>query len=120
MVIKRSLVKRNLTAEVPPSEELAQIRGALRERIELTGLRSTARELQMSPTGLRGFVEGAAPYVKTMRRARAWMAERAREAGQPDAADDAAIAVLLSPLPSDRREAGRARLQALVAELRWG
>ena len=54
--------------------KLDVIRAALHQRIEETGLRATAREVGMSPTGLRQMVEGATPYKKTLDRITTWYA----------------------------------------------
>ncbi len=101
-------------------DELNVLRNALRQRVELTSLRATARELGMSPTGLHGFIEGTEPYVKTLRRARVWLAERVQGEGDQDLADARAIEILVSPLAPDRRDYGREWLAQAVARLREG
>jgi hypothetical protein len=54
----------------PPS--FPEIRAALAEAIERTSLRAVARNLDMSPSGLRKFLDGTEPYTPTMRRVREW------------------------------------------------
>ncbi|HSU17397.1 hypothetical protein [Longimicrobium sp.] len=41
-------------------------------RVESTSLRGVAREIGMSPTGLKKFLMGTAPYSPTVRRLRKW------------------------------------------------
>jgi hypothetical protein len=48
------------------------LRGILIERVEVTSLRRVARELGMSPTGLKKFLLGTSPYSPTLRRLRHW------------------------------------------------
>lgn len=104
--------------EVPLDVET--VRSALRQRIEVTSLRTAAREVGMSPTGLRGFVDGSDPYVKTVRRARAWFARLQFHGGRGDLADAHAIEVLVAPLSEEHREAAREWLRSAVHRLRRG
>ena len=94
------------------------LREALRQHILRTSLRTAAREVGMSPTGLRGFVDGASPYVKTLRRTQAWYAHREMYEGDPDVAEAHAIEVLVASVPEARRGLARAQLAAMIAELR--
>lgn len=48
------------------------LREAARLYVDATSLRHAAREIGMSPTGLRGFIDGADPYVKTTRKLTEW------------------------------------------------
>ena len=79
------------------------IGGVLAQEIAQRGL---AREIGMSPTGLRDFLEGADPYLKTERKLRAWFTRRKRrgapETVTPEVAQ-AALAVLLEHLPERTR-----------------
>jgi len=102
------------------AEELSAVRDALRESVAVTSLRSTARELKMSPTGLQGFIDGATPYVKTSRRARAWYAAWSFRRGATDEADEAAIGVLVSTIGEERRGTATEELRQTVARLRGG
>ncbi|HEX5724859.1 MAG TPA: hypothetical protein VFX98_05305 [Longimicrobiaceae bacterium] len=54
--------------------DLDRIRDLVAERIDYTSLRSVAREIGMSPMGVSGFVAGASPYRKTLRRLLTWHA----------------------------------------------
>jgi hypothetical protein len=56
------------------AREIESIRSALREYLEFASLRQVSREVGMSPTGLSNFVNGADPYVRTVRKLREWMA----------------------------------------------
>jgi hypothetical protein len=57
------------------AREIESIRSALREYLDFTSLRQVSREVGMSPTGLSNFINGAEPYVPTIRKLRAWKAE---------------------------------------------
>jgi hypothetical protein len=68
------------------------LREAARTFVDATSLRQAARDIGMSPTGLRGFLDGSAPYVKTERKLRAWYlreAQRDVQAVSPEAANNA-------------------------------
>jgi hypothetical protein len=54
------------------------LREAARSYTDATSLRQAARDIGMSPTGLRGFLEGGAPYAKTERKVRAWYLREAQ------------------------------------------
>jgi hypothetical protein len=80
------------------------IREVASARVEATSLRRVAREIGMSPTGLRKFLDGTDPYAPTLHRLRVWFvrfaATPAAEVQREEAT--AALAVLthdLSPTP---------------------
>jgi hypothetical protein len=56
------------------AREIESIRAALRDYLDFTSLRQASREVGMSATGLSNFVNGADPYVPTIRKLRAWHA----------------------------------------------
>jgi len=64
--------------------EIEGYRAALREYMDFNSLRQAAREVGLSPTGLSNFINGAEPYVRTIRKLRAWMASRARRRDEDD------------------------------------
>jgi hypothetical protein len=77
-------------------------------RVENTSLRGVAREIGMSPTGLKKFLLGTAPYSPTLRRLRKWYLQHAAlptgEVSYHDAS--AALVVITHDLqPEPRREA---------------
>lgn len=80
---------------MPPRKDTASVetlREAARTFVDATSLRQAARDIGMSPTGLRGFLDGADPYVKTERKLRAWYlrdAQRNVQAVSPEAANNA-------------------------------
>jgi hypothetical protein len=62
-------------ASLPASRREASIRCIREEiaaRVNATSLRRVAREVGMSPTGLRKFLDGADPYSPTVHRLRVW------------------------------------------------
>jgi hypothetical protein len=54
------------------------LREAARTFVDATSLRQAARDIGMSPTGLRGFLDGGVPYAKTERKLRAWYLREAQ------------------------------------------
>lgn len=84
----------------PEERVIPQIRTAVEQRVERTSLRSVAREIGMSPSGLKKFLDGNAPYTKTVHRLRNWYVQHA--ADQDEIGDDdahAALRVLVHDLP---------------------
>ena len=56
----------------PKETSVEHLRTAATARVEHTSLRGVAREIGMSPTGLKKFLQGTAPYSPTLRRLRKW------------------------------------------------
>lgn len=81
---------------------IPQLRAAVAERVERTSLRNAAREIGMSPTGLKKFLDGNMPYTKTIHRLRAWYVHHAadRQEETSDEAAFAALGVLVHAIPS--------------------
>lgn len=95
---------------------LDRLREAVRERVEASSLRHVARQVGMSPTGLRKFLEGGIPYQKSRRRLFDWLQREHRGAGEEGGGEMGdALASLVAELPPERREAA---LGALVETLR--
>ena len=96
---------------MPPRKDDASVetlREAARTFMDATSLRQAARDIGMSPTGLRGFLDGAAPYVKTERKLRAWYlreANRGVQAVSPEAASNALKLLVNHFAPAYGREA---------------
>jgi transcriptional regulator with XRE-family HTH domain len=85
-------------------------------RVENTSLRQVAREIGMSPTGLKKFLEGTAPYSPTVRRLRNWYVRYAavQRSDVEEVDASAALAVLMHDLRSDpRRDAALHVLEAV-------
>lgn len=80
---------------------IPQMREAVMERVERTSLRHVAREIGMSPSGLRKFLDGNMPYTKTIHRLRRWYLQHVAEAREELSSEDAAAAlrVLVHDLP---------------------
>lgn len=55
---------------------IQQLRDASGFRIEEVGLRQTALEIGMSPTGLTNFINGAEPQMRTVHKIRKWHSAR--------------------------------------------
>ena len=83
---------------MPPRKDDASVetlREAARTFVDATSLRQAARDIGMSPTGLRGFLDGAAPYVKTERKLRSWYLREASRNVQAVSAENASNALKL-------------------------
>jgi hypothetical protein len=97
-------------AVAPPDSgaPLRALRDAAQAQVDATSLRQAASDIGMSPTGLRGFLDGAEPYLKTERKLRAWFTRRQRkgapETVTPDVAQ-VAVTVLVEHLPARGRPA---------------
>jgi hypothetical protein len=83
-----------------PDPTIDEIRDEVAFAVENTSLRSVARQLKMSPTGLKKFLEGTAPYAPTRRRLRIWHEEHG---STPSAVDPelfgTALGILFHDLP---------------------
>lgn len=103
-------------ASADASPPLRRLRDVLRRRVEEASLRQAAREVGMSPTGLRKFLDGADPYSETRRKLERWyVQESTRVYGAPDPeAARSALRVILRQLPPAGRSAGAARLLAAL------
>jgi hypothetical protein len=83
------------------------LREAARVEVEATSLRRAAAQIGMSATGLRGFLEGTDPYLKTERKLRRWLLHRGSRGGPTEALTaetaGAALSLLLEHLPPRHR-----------------
>jgi hypothetical protein len=83
------------------------LREAARLYVDATSLRHAARDIGMSPTGLRGFIDGADPYVKTTRKLTEWYVREIqnRNAELSSESASAALSLLVKHHPPSQREA---------------
>ncbi len=91
---------------------LETLREAARLFVDSTSLRQAARDIGMSPTGLRGFLDGADPYVKTARKLAEWYVREARrhDTNLTRQTASAALDLLTKHLPVARRGAAASEL----------
>src|SRR3954464_6897027 len=94
------LNRRHLTMEPTPlpfsqprEDTIEHLRSAAAARVQNTSLRGVAREIGMSPTGLKKFLFGTAPYSPTLRRLRKWYVHHAAVPTGEVAYDDACAAL---------------------------
>jgi len=107
------------TTPVPHSREatVQHLREMAAARVENTSLRGVAREIGMSPTGLKKFLMGTAPYSPTLRRLRKWYLQYAAlPSGEVTYQDASAALVVLTPdlSPDPRRDASDCVLDCLA------
>ena len=100
-----------------PQSSVDRLREAVTIRVQATSLRSVARQVGMSPSGLDKFLSGAMPYQKSRRRLFDWLTREHSKLGADVTTDAVAAALgsLVRDLPPDRR--GRA-LDTLLHTLR--
>ena len=100
-------------------DELAEIRQALSDAVDRGSLRGVAREIGMSPTGLRGLMDGAEPYGKSLRKVRAWfVVDQAQSDGDLPATTVASLLrTLLRRVPARERRPACASALDHIAEL---
>lgn len=97
---------------------LAKIREALALEVESASLRRAARNVGMSPTGLRKFLDGAGPYAATRRKLERWYVRERPAYGSEVTAVVAqnALRLLVQDLPPGRREQATRTLLAGLHE----
>ena len=78
-----------------PGFGVATLRTAAQRRAGETSLRSTAAEIGMSYTGLRGFLKGGKPHPETLRRLVAWYAGRSGRSAEAIHREDIEAALTL-------------------------
>lgn len=82
------------------------LRRAIYSRVRETSLRSTARHLGVTATGLQGFIDGAKPYRRTLDKYLAWYLTEAANL-PPSKAREVALDVLLLGIPDEDQAAVR-------------
>lgn len=87
----------------PRTASIKHLRESAAARVENTSLRSVAREIGMSPTGLKKFLQGTAPYSPTLRRLRSWYVQYAALPSGAVGVEDAtaALSVLIHDISPD-------------------
>lgn len=100
-----------------PQSTIDRLREAVTIRVQATSLRSVARQVGMSPSGLDKFLTGGMPYQKSRRKLFDWLSRERGNLGAEHTVDGvaAALASLVRDLPPDRRERA---LHALLDTLR--
>jgi hypothetical protein len=100
-VLMEKLAKEGDTAGHTDVRLIPQMREAVMEHVERTSLRTAAREIGMSPSGLKKFLDGNMPYTKTIHRLRRWYLQHVAQ-GREELSDEdafAALRVLVYDLP---------------------
>ncbi len=94
---------------------IRHLREAAETHVQNTSLRQVARDVGMSPMGLKKFLEGTAPYSATVRRLRSWYVRHVAEPSRIHVEDaTAALDVLVHELtPAPRRQTALTVLNAV-------
>lgn len=89
-----------------PPTSISRLREAVTIRVQATSLRSVARQVGMSPSGLDKFLAGGMPYQKSRRKLFDWLHRERANLGADLTVDGiaAALGSLVRDLPPDRRE----------------
>lgn len=100
-----------------PQTSIDRLREAVTIRVQATSLRSVARQVGMSPSGLDKFLAGGTPYQKSRRKLFDWLHRERNNLGAGLTVDGvaAAMGALVRDLPPERRERA---LHALLDTLR--
>lgn len=80
----------------PTTRLLQRIRAAATAATERSSLREAARDVGMSPTGLRNFLDGATPYARTFVKLRSWYLRKGSRREEISAGDARASIALLT------------------------
>lgn len=96
---------------------LEAIREAARLATEATSLRAVARQVGLSPMGLRHFLDGRRPYTATLRRLTVWFIAHGVQRGAGKDVIRAAMSLMLEGLPAEGRESGADALLDVVENL---
>ena|ERR1700741_2432862 len=93
--------------EPPAAAPVDRVRERVAVRVQTTSLRSVARQVGMSPSGLEKFIAGGSPYSRNREKLQQWWL---REGSLPRsdvtmAGVEAALVALLRDLPAPRRTA---------------
>ena len=95
-------------------EEFVAIQSALKLSVELYGLRPTAQELALSPTGLSNLLAGTNPYSKTASLMRTWYADWRIRESPLDEASELALDVLANCVAPEQRQQLTTDVRALL------
>lgn len=88
-----------------PLSNLERLRETVATRVQATSLRSVARQVGMSPTGLEKFLAGGTPYSRSRQKLQDW-AERESTRPTSDVSVEGvevAIGALVRDLPAEHR-----------------
>lgn len=97
------------------------LREAARAYAEATSQRQAAREIGLSGTGFRAFVDGTEPHPATVRKLTEWYVQRHAAAGEVSAdAGFAALSLLVAHLPPGERVDAASRVAEFISTLRSG
>ncbi len=92
---------------------IAELRAAAASSVSGSSLRQVAREVGMTPSGLKKFLNGSTPYSATRRKLNGWYVREGHSAITPYAAQMALDVVVTDLPPGERLEGVRCLLAAL-------
>lgn len=92
------------------------LREVVRELVAESSLRKVAREIGISPPGLRGFLKGTSPMTTTLEKLRAWHFKGAGVDAMPVETVRSALHVLVGGLPQPERSAVAREILGMIGE----
>lgn len=100
-----------------PLTNLERLRETVSIRVQATSLRSVARQVGMSPSGLEKFLSGGTPYTRSRQKLQEWWEREGRRPRSELSTEGVVIAIgaLVRDLPPEMR--GRA-MKGIVGSLR--
>lgn len=89
-----------------PGVPVSTLRAAVAEAVARTSSHAVAREVGMSAPSLRDFINGSEPRQATVRKLAEWYVRTAADRGDvlSEGTARAALALLVEPIPPERRE----------------
>lgn len=98
--------------------EITAMREAAARNVDQYGLRRIARQIGMSPSGLKKFLKGAAPYRKTLHKVSEWSARAAVE--DTRSPRDVLVDELVETVPEGARDHAREQIVRILEQaFRW-
>jgi hypothetical protein len=99
-----------MTDVAPAIPAFEEIRTCLAAAVEMSSLRTVARQVGVSPSGLQKTIDGAAPYRRTLRKYCGWWFAHGIHLKMPE--------LVLPVAPGSTRTPSRRDVEAAVAQLR--
>ncbi|MBI4512734.1 MAG: hypothetical protein HY702_01370 [Gemmatimonadetes bacterium] len=97
-----------------PSLPVPLLRDAVARQVARASLRSAAREMGISPNGLRNFLNGATPRARTRAKLERWLGKRSARAPKPNVGH---LVRLIGEIGADLSPAEVAALARQIAAL---
>jgi len=98
------------------SVTVEQLRSHVVQAVEVSSFRAVAREVGMSPSGLKKFTAGASPYTATLRRLRTWYFNQT--IADPQQVIDERVSAVTDLVQPEDRDLARAEILRILGSVR--